>query len=107
MIRKIIMSPRALNDLDRYYLRASKQAPRTAKIWISRFKRSIASLEKSAERCSIALESRYVSFEVRQLRFGKRTGAFRVLFSLTPAEVHVLHIRLASQGRAKRREIED
>jgi plasmid stabilization system protein ParE len=61
--------------------------------WFMALDEAIASLADFPERCTFAPETARFPFEVRQLLYGKRPHAYRILFTIREDTVHVLHIR--------------
>jgi plasmid stabilization system protein ParE len=61
--------------------------------WFLALDEAFASLSEFPERCSIAPESSYFPFEVRQLVYGRKPNIYRILFTITGERVVVLHIR--------------
>jgi plasmid stabilization system protein ParE len=61
--------------------------------WFMGMDKAIASLRNFPERCPLAPENARFPFEVRQLLYGKRPHAYRILFTIRGETVHVLHIR--------------
>jgi plasmid stabilization system protein ParE len=100
MIFRVILTDTAMQNLRHYYLLAAEYAPRTAAQWLDRFYFAIQTLSQHPERCILAPENESVPAEIRQLRFGKRAGAYRVLFTITDDEVRILHIRRATMDVA-------
>lgn len=96
----VVITERAKADLRHYHQRAAAQAPMTADRWLDRFEEALAGLSSNPDRCPLAPESDRVESEIRQLRFGRRGGAFRVLFAIRDDTVLVLHIRRASMDDA-------
>lgn len=94
---RVVIQPPALQDLDKAYDWTAERAPETASIWLSRFQAAIATLRDNPQRCAVASESRLVTYEIRQLVFGRRVGAFRVLFTIRMDTVRILHIRRAAR----------
>ncbi len=101
MTFNVVVTRNAKADLQHYYERAAKFAPSTAAHWLNRFESALASLSKNPHRCSIAAENNAVDPEIRQLIYGKRTSAYRVLFTIAGIEVQVLHIRRAAMDIAR------
>jgi plasmid stabilization system protein ParE len=88
----LIIHPPAVADIEaaRAYLAGwSEQA---ADRWYEAVKTQIAGLVQMPRRFPVAPESRHVGREVRQLLVGK----YRVLFTVSDQDVHVLHVRHAS-----------
>ena len=90
---KLVIQPPALTDLEDAYLWIQERAPQAADRWFNRIVAALESLRQSPERCGIAPENPYFEQEVRQLLVGKRSGVYRVLFTIAENEVHILHIR--------------
>lgn len=61
--------------------------------WFMAMDDAIASLADFPERCPLAPETTRFPFEVRQLLYGKRPHAYRILFTIRGDTVYVLHIR--------------
>lgn len=107
MIYRVILSRRAVNDLDESYLWAVRHAPFTAAAWRARFYDKLQTLTKNPQRCGFARENRKVPIEIRQLLFGKRPNIYRVLFTLDGGVVRILRIRRAQQRFLSRRELDE
>ena len=107
MTFRVIVQPRAEQDLVSAYLRAAEHAPETAAHWFNRFHDALKSLAEHPTRCGIAPESSTVDLEIRQLLFGRRQSAscWRALFTIDGDEVHVLHIRRATMKAATHDEL--
>ena len=78
----VVVTENAKANLRHYYERAAKNAPLTAGRWLNRFEDALKTLATNPQRCSIAPESDAVEPEVRQLVFGRGTGAYRALFTI-------------------------
>ena len=76
----------------------SQQADVAAQRWFQGFTDAVASLSNFPSRCPLAPESAIVPFEVRQLIYGRKPHAYRVLFTIEGDVVIVHHIR---HGRQK------
>ena len=61
--------------------------------WFLALEDAIASLATFPRRCTLAPESKEFPFEVRQLLYGSKLRAYRILFTIEDATVYVLHIR--------------
>jgi plasmid stabilization system protein ParE len=95
MTYRVVVTAAAKQDLRNAYLWAAERAPHTAALWLQRFETELRKLADFPERCQLAHENAYVEAEIRQLIFGRRQGAYRVLFTIVGDEVQVLHIRRA------------
>ncbi len=88
----IKVARRAITDADEAFDWIAQRAPRTAGRWYRRLFAAIDTLEINPARCALAEESDAFPEEVRQLLFGKRRAAFRILFVVRDHTVHVLRI---------------
>ena len=100
MTYRVVLMPRAVRDLDRAYLWASRHAPETAGRWLNRFYEALQTLSTSPERCGLAPENELVDREIRQFLYGKRRNVWRALFTIRAKEVRVLHVRRATMDTA-------
>lgn len=71
---------------------------RSARNWLSQFESRIATLERHAERCSIAAEASDLGIELRELLFGKRHKKYRILFTIDGPTVQILRVWHASRS---------
>jgi plasmid stabilization system protein ParE len=76
----------------------SEHAGETGIRWFLALDDAIASLAAFPERCPLAPETRRFPFEVRQLLYGRKPHAYRILFTIDGDTVKILHIR---HGRRK------
>ena len=96
---RVIIQPPAAAEMDEAYLWIAERAPDSAAKWFSGLEVAIYTLEDFPQRCPLAEESKAFDVEIRQLVYGKRVGAYRILFTIVEDAVHVLHVR---HGRRKR-----
>jgi plasmid stabilization system protein ParE len=68
-------------------------SPDYAADWRERLLDAVTTLETFPERCPLAPEGRLVRRKIRQLLYGKRHGAYRLLFEIQERTVYILHIR--------------
>jgi len=54
---------------------------------------AIATLEIFPERAPLAPENKFLKTEIREIFHGRRQNRYRILFTVTENEVHVLHVR--------------
>jgi plasmid stabilization system protein ParE len=94
---RIILQPRALQDLEEAYRWIAERSPEAAARWYNGLTRTIATLQDHPQRCGLASESSSVGREIRQLLYGRRGGVYRVLFVVQETQVHILHIRHAAR----------
>lgn len=94
---RLIIQPPALNDLDEAYQWIEQHSPESAARWFNGFVDALNSLTTSPERCGLASENEMIEPEIRQLLYGRRSGTYRALFTITHDEVRILHIRHAAR----------
>lgn len=70
-----------------------QQAGETGIRWFLALAEAIATLAKFPERCPLAPDNSAFPFEVRQLLYGRKPHAYRILFTIESNTVYVLHIR--------------
>ena len=69
MAYQVEISPSAIADIENIYLWLRDEFPTKADEWYNNLVETILSLEKSPNRCSLALESKDFDRELRQLIF--------------------------------------
>jgi plasmid stabilization system protein ParE len=104
---KVLITPRALEDLRAAYHWIASRSPERAVAWYEGFIAAIDSLAMHPLRCGIALENGSMPAELRQLIYGKRGGRYRAIFSIKENVVRVLHIRHAAQTPVPPDELHD
>ena len=90
MAFRVEITARAKGDIDvilRWLL--SQQAGVAAQRWFQGLTDAVASLSNFPSRCPLAPESAIVPFEVRQLIYGRKPHAYRVLFTIEDDVVNV------------------
>ncbi len=81
MTYRVIVTPAAESDLRTAYRYIRSQAPRAARDWIRRARRTAKSLAHHPERCPMAPESASFHQPIRELLFGSgNRGTCRFLF---------------------------
>lgn len=96
---RVIIEPPARENIDHAYLWIAERDPEAAVKWFNGLEAAIQTLEDFPQRCPLAEENKAFDVEIRQLVYGKRAGAYRVLFTIRQDAVHVLHVR---HGRRRR-----
>jgi plasmid stabilization system protein ParE len=99
---RVIIQPPAAANVDEAYRWVVERAPASANKWLNGLEAAIRTLEDFPQRCPLAEESRAFDMEIRQLVYGKRVGAYRVLFAIVEDTVHVLHVRHGRRHRLRR-----
>jgi plasmid stabilization system protein ParE len=94
MTYRVIFTPQAETDLSTAYRYIYSQAPRGARDWVRRARRSAKSLARRPERCPPAPESASFNEPIRELFFGAgNRGTYRFLFVVLDQSVYILHVR--------------
>ena len=84
-------------ELEEAYLWIREESPERAARWRIGLLKQIERLEKLPERCPLAPENAFFVEEIRQLLYGRRSGVYRILFTIEKDRVYVLHIRHGAQ----------
>jgi plasmid stabilization system protein ParE len=82
MAYRVDISPSTLQDAEDAYLWVKYHSAEKAGEWYEGLLRAVFSLEKSPRRCAVAPESKDLGREVRQLLYGSRRNAYRILFGI-------------------------
>ena len=61
--------------------------------WFDGIYDAIESLELFPERCPLAPECQFLNREIREIFHGRRQYKYRILFTVSKNEVHILHVR--------------
>jgi plasmid stabilization system protein ParE len=89
----VIVERPAQRDIAEARLWLADRNPAAADRWFNSIYVTIGSLEIFPERCPLAPESRSLSAEIREILHGRRQHKYRILFTVSENEVHVLHVR--------------
>jgi plasmid stabilization system protein ParE len=89
----VVVQPSAQAEMEAAYEWIAERAPMTAARWYNRLLKAVGSLADHPERCALAPENEFFPEEIRNLFFGKRRNAYRVIFTVRDDTVHVLHFR--------------
>jgi plasmid stabilization system protein ParE len=98
MAYQIEISPTAIADIESIFLWIKEDSPEKAYGWVRGCYEIMLTLENFPKRCSLALESNYMTIEVRQLLYKKQ---FYILFTVNEGIVRIHRVRRASQQRLK------
>ncbi len=90
---QVIILPSAERDIGGAYEWLAGQEAETAIRWYNRLLEVIFSLDTFPERCPLAPESEFLNSEIREIFHGRRQYKYRILFTVSENEVHVLHVR--------------
>jgi len=94
---RIIIQPEARRGIEDAYKWITEDSPPSADGWFNGMLKAISSLETLPTRCALAPEGKEIGHEIRQLIYGKQSNAYRILFVIRHAEVHILHVRHAKR----------
>ena len=97
MTYKVIVLPSAQFELDEAYQWLLAETPQHAPVWYNGLLAALYSLEQLPGRCPLALESKDSREPVRQLLYGDKHHAYRILFTIRDETVLILHIRHAAR----------
>jgi plasmid stabilization system protein ParE len=89
----VIVETPAQQDLEAAYLWIAERDVNAAERWFNSIYKTIGSLELFPERCPVAPESRFFNQEIREVFHGRRQYKYRIIFTVTEGEVHILHVR--------------
>ena len=89
----VIVELPALQDIAEAHLWLAEREPDAADRWFDSIYDTIGSLELFPERCPLAPESKFLNEEIREIFHGRRQHKYRILFTMSENEVHVLHVR--------------
>jgi plasmid stabilization system protein ParE len=90
---QIRIHPAALASMQEAQDWIAGRSVEAAERWTDGLQEAILSLQQFPTRCGLARESRSLSFELRQMIYGKRAGRYRILFAVRGNVVHVLDVR--------------
>jgi plasmid stabilization system protein ParE len=83
----------AQHDIEAAYLWIAERDSEAADRWFNSLYETIGALELFPERCPLAPESSFYDREIREAFHGRRQYKYRILFTVTEGEVHILHVR--------------
>jgi plasmid stabilization system protein ParE len=90
---QVIILPSAERNIGEAYEWLTEQKAEAAIRWYNRLLEVIFSLDTFPERCPLAPESEFFNAEIREIFHGRRQYKYRILFTVSENEVHVLHVR--------------
>lgn len=96
---RVEVTQAAQEQIRQIYLQYKQEFPSLADSWFIRLFQTLDTLKQFPHRCPLAPENDEFEEEVRQLLYGKRRTAYRILFSVQKGTVYVLHVRHHAQAR--------
>jgi plasmid stabilization system protein ParE len=79
----VLIMPATEAELEQAYLGLAERAPEAAVKWYNGILAATASLRTFPERCPAAIESKSFGHTIRQLLYGDRQHAYRILFDVS------------------------
>lgn len=89
----VIIQPSAERDIGEAYEWIAEYDEQAAIRWYNRLLAVIFGLDVFPERAPLAPESKSLKREIREVFHGRRQHKYRILFTVTSDEVHILHVR--------------
>jgi plasmid stabilization system protein ParE len=95
MTYRVIVEPRAEQEIREAarWIHSRSRSGRTTLRWVKGLRAKVATLKTHPRRCPVHPDSAYFGEEVRVLLYGKRGGAYGILFAIRENTVHVLTVR--------------
>ncbi len=93
----IEVTAKAKAEAEEAYLWIYRNSPANAVKWYNGLDDAIQSLSRYPTMCPLAPEHASFKQEIRQLLYGKRSGVYRILFTIEGDLVTVLHVRHAAR----------
>lgn len=90
---RVVVQPTAQAEIEAACRWRAERSAQGAAKWFNGLQAAILSLDSNPERCSLAPESEFFKHEIHQLLYGKRSGIYRILFTIEQNTVMVLHVR--------------
>ena len=85
--------PSAERNISEAYEWIAGRDPEAAIRWYNRLMEMILLLDTFPERAPLAPENKSLQRGIREIFHGRRQYKYRILFTVTENEVHVLHVR--------------
>ena len=90
---QVIILPSAESSISAAYEWIAEHDADAAIRWYNQLMDLILSLDTFPGRAPLAPESKSLNREIREIFHGRRHYKYRILFTVTENEVHVLHVR--------------
>lgn len=102
---RVEVTESAQEQIEKYYNWYQESIPSFAAPWLDKLFETLDTLKQFPNRCQLAPEHDEFREEVRQLLYGKRRKAYRILFTLQNDTVYVLYVRHHAEARLTAEEI--
>jgi len=96
---RVEVTQAAQDQIRRIFIQYKQDFPSLADSWLKGLFKTLDTLKQFPNRCPLAPENDEFSEEVRQLLYGKRSNAYRILFTVEQNTVYILHVRHHAQAR--------
>lgn len=93
MTYRVEIAPPARDEFDETFAWIFNNSPAAAVRWRDGLFEALHSLREWPRRCPLAPENDVFDEDIRQLLYGKKLHAFRILFTVDEQVVQILHIR--------------
>ncbi|HVT87460.1 MAG TPA: type II toxin-antitoxin system RelE/ParE family toxin [Tepidisphaeraceae bacterium] len=102
----VLIQPPAETDIEAayHYIRADSKL--SANRWLTGLMKVILSLSSFPNRCGLARESREFDEPIRQLNFGRRHNAYRIVFAIRANQIRVLRVLHGARETLLRNELD-
>ena len=91
---RVVIQPSAAEEIDAAFGHLASHASTNAAVrWFNKLDSRLDTLSRMPRRCPIAPEDRYFEEEIRHLIM----APYRILFTVRPGRVDILHVRHMSQ----------
>jgi plasmid stabilization system protein ParE len=92
---RVVLADTAKDDASQIYDWVAEGSAVNGPEWFEELIEHLHSLENLPHRCPVAREAKEAGREIRCLLFGRRKGAYRILYAVDEAArlVRILHIR--------------
>ena len=101
MSHRVVITKTVLAEIEHAFDWLAEHNPPAAEKWRDSLLAAIDELEQHPLRYPLAPESEWYPGELRQLLFGKRRGAYRVLFEIYGKRVYIVRVRHGAQDLLK------
>jgi plasmid stabilization system protein ParE len=105
MAYKVELAHAAEDDAYAAFVFIGKSSPAAAETWLSGLFRPILSLDTMPSRCPTIREAEEIGHEVRQLLYGKGSGAYRTIFDIDEQSSNGPRVRILRIWHGSRRRL--
>jgi len=111
MAYRVDLTPRAVTDIEEAFNYVDQAAPTCSKRWLLGLMDTVNSLKDLPARAPVAPESRDFGKEIRQALYGKRTGAYHIIFRIYKEDtnegvVRVISVRHGTQDPLQQEDLD-